>query len=208
MFTATIPYRKKRDTVSWLKVIPLTALLSITACTTYESQSFEAAKGGNVESAQISADANFSKYDRLQAEDMGVFFPSGAGMPAADQQRLRQSFRDAFMAELNGYQVTREPGPTTMKVQASLIDLRNSSNADMSALRREVRDVAKTGSLVFLMEMRDSRSDRVLARAADSAKAPALGTSADSVTDWQAVDEAAQHWAKLFRQFLDQNLGQ
>ena len=24
----------------------------------------------------------------------------------------------------------------------------------------------------------------------------------------QAVDEAAQHWAKLFRQFLDQNLGQ
>ena len=36
----------------------------------------------------------------------------------------------------------------------------------MSALRREVRDVAKTGSLVFLMEMRDSQTDRVLARAA------------------------------------------
>jgi hypothetical protein len=208
MFTVTIPFRKMSDTVSWLKLISLSALLSVAACTTYESQSFEAAKGGNVESAQISADADFSKYDRLQAEDMGIFFPAGAGMPAADQQRLRQSFRDAFVAELAGYQVTREPGPTTMKVQASLIDLRNSSGADMSALRREVRDVAKTGSLVFLMEMRDSQTDRVLARAADSAKTPVLSTGTDSKTDWQAVEDAAQHWAKLFRQFLDQNLGQ
>ena len=71
---------------------------------------------------------------------------------------------------------------------------------------REVRDLATTGSLVFLMEMKDSESGRVLARAADSAKAPALGTG-ETDTDWQAVDEAAAHWALLFRQFLDEYLG-
>ena len=94
-----------------------------------------------------------------------------------------------------------------MKVQASLIDLRGSAGTDLSSLRRDIRDVASTGSLVFLMEMKDSQTDRVLARAADSATAPAFGTNEDTATDWAAVDEAARHWAQLFRQFLDQNLG-
>jgi hypothetical protein len=185
----------------------LVACLVIAACTTVESQSFNVSKAGNVESAQISTDADFSKYDRLQAEDMGVFFPADASMSTEDLQRLRQSFRDAFVAELDGYSISREPGPTTMKVQASLIDLRGSTGTDVSSLRKDVRDVATSGSLVFLMEMKDSETDRVLARAADSAKTPAFGTYEDSETDWQAVDEAARHWAALFRQFLDNNLG-
>jgi len=182
------------------------ACLIMAACTTVDSQSFNVSKAGNVESAQISADADFSKYDRLQAEEMGIFFSAGANMTSEDLQRLRQSFREAFVAELEGYSISREPGPTTMNVQASLIDLRGSTGTDVSSLRRDVRDIATAGSLVFLMEMKDSESGRVLARAADSAKAPTFGTSEGSETDWQAVDEAAQHWAALFRQFLDQNL--
>ena len=183
------------------------ASLVLTGCSTVETQSFTRSTGGNVESAQIAVDADFSRYDRLQAEEMGIFFPTGVAMQAADLQRLRQTFRDAFLAELEGYSISREPGPTTMKVQASLIDLRNSTGADVSSLRRDVRDMATAGSLVFLMEMKDSQTDRVLARAADSAKTPALGTGESSATDWQAVDDAARHWATLFRQFLDQNLG-
>ena len=93
-----------------------------------------------------------------------------------------------------------------MQVQASLIDLRGSAGTDLTSLRRDVRDMATAGSLVFLMEMKDSMTGEVLARAADSAKAPALGTG-NANTDWQAVDDAARHWAKLFREFLDQNLG-
>lgn len=179
----------------------------IAACTTVETQSFTVPRNSNVESAYIAVDADFSKYDRLQAEDMGIFFPAGTGMRAEDQQRLRQSFRNAFLAELEGYSISREPGPTTMKVQASLIDLRGSAGADLSSLRSDIRDMATAGSLVFLMEMRDAQTDRVLARAADSAKAPELGTNEDAATDWAAVDDAARHWAQLFRQFLDQNLG-
>jgi hypothetical protein len=183
------------------------ACLIMAGCTTVDSQSFNVSKAGNVESAQISTDADFSKYDRLQAEDMGIFFSTGANMTGEDLQRLRQSFREAFVAELAGYSISREPGPTTMKVQASLIDLRGSTGTDVSSLRKDVRDVATVGSLVFLMEMKDSETDRVLARAADSARTPAFGTREGSETDWQAVDEAAQHWAALFRQFLDNNLG-
>ena len=182
------------------------ACLTLSACSTVESQSFKVSKTGNVDSAQIAVGADFSKYDRLQAEDMGIFFPTNSSMSAADQQRLRQSFRDAFLAELESYEISRDPGPTTMKVQASLIDLRNASGADLPAMRRDLRDVAAPGSLVFLMEIRDSESDQVLARAADRAKSPRLATAKGTETDWQAVDEAAQHWAALFRNFLDQNL--
>jgi hypothetical protein len=176
------------------------------ACSSVETQSFVVAKGGQVESAQIAAGADFSKYDRLQAEEMGIFFPTGMAMRVADLERLRQAFRTAFVAELEGYSISQNPGPTTMRVQASLIDLRGSSGTDVTALRRDVREMATAGSLVFLMEMKDSVSGDVLARAADSAKAPALGTSQYTETDWQAVDEAARHWARLFRDFLDQNL--
>jgi hypothetical protein len=136
---------------------------------------------------------------------MGIFFPAGVSMQSTDLERLRQAFRDAFVAELDGYRITREPGPTTMAVQASLIDLRGGAAADVSSLRREIRDLAKPGSLVFLMELKDSQTNRILARAADRATAPPLATGSN--TDWEAVDEAAAHWANLFREFLDQNLG-
>lgn len=181
--------------------------LMLSACSTVETQSFMVGKGSQVESAQIAVGADFSKYDRLQAADMGIFFPSGTSLGDEDLKRLRQTFRDAFITELEGYSVSREPGPTTMRVEASLIDLRGStSNAAMS-MRSDLRDLASAGSLVFLMEMKDSESGQILARAADSAKAPAFGTNEDSQTDWQAVDEAAAHWALLFRKFLDENLG-
>jgi len=186
--------------------LALFSSVALSACTTVESQSFKVGKAGNVESATIAVDADFSKYDKLQAEDMGIYFPANISLSLEDQQRLRETFRGAFIAKLEGYEITREPGPTTMKVQATLIDLRNNSGMSPPALSQEISRFASNGSLVFLMEMRDSLSDKVLARAADSAKSPALATGEDQLTDWQAVEEAAEHWATLFRGFLDNNL--
>lgn len=181
--------------------------LLLAGCSTTESQSYVVAKGSQVESAQIAVGADFSKYDRLQAADMGIFFPAGTSMREDDLQRLRKAFRDAFTVELEGYSVSRDPGPTTMLVEASLIDLRGSSGNAAMSLRRDIRDLAKSGSLVFLMEMKDSETGQILARAADSARTPALATSDTTETDWEAVESAAAHWALLFRQFLDEYLG-
>ena len=181
--------------------------VSLSACTTVETQSFDVRKNSAVESAQISTDADFSKYDSLLAEDMGIFFPQNAASSDEDTQRIRQIFRTAFIAELQGYDIVQEPGPRTMAVQASLIDLRNSSGAPLPGMRREVRDMAAAGSIVFLMEMKDSESGAILARAADSATAPTLAATAGTDTDWSSVQGAAEKWAALFRQFLDANLG-
>jgi hypothetical protein len=107
---------------------------------------------------------------------------------------------------LQGYAIVNTPGPSTMRVQASLVDLRNSSTGTLMSLSREVRDIASNGELLFLMEMRDSETNAILARAADSARTPTFATAENVATDWSSVEAAAQHWAALFRNFLDQNL--
>jgi hypothetical protein len=183
-------------------------LLSLVApaCTTTTTQSFNVVKNTDLESGYVAANANFGKYDRLFASDMGIFFPTDAAPSLDDQKRTRQIFREAFLSELTGYQIVRDRGPSALDVQATLIDYRNATGADVPNVRRELRDIARPGALMFLMELKDSESGEVLARAADSASAPAFSTSADTSTDWDAVETAAMRWAKLFRQFLDNNL--
>jgi hypothetical protein len=73
-------------------------------------------------------------------------------------------------------------------------------------MRTGLKDVARPGVLVFTMEMRDSSTGRVLARAADSTANPRIGNAGRTGTDWDSVEVAAEHWSSLFRQFLDQNL--
>ena len=181
------------------------AALFAAACTTVTTESFRVVQDSQVESAFIAADADFSQYDTLNAEEMGIFFPRESAPSAEDIQRLRQIFREAFRSRLGNYRVVQQqPGPRTMTVQATLIDLRESSGGGLMDMRSDLRDMAQPGSLVFLMEMRDSETSRTLARAADSAAAPVIsGTE----TDWDSVEEAADRWAELFVSFLDQNLG-
>lgn len=190
-----------------ITLVLCSAIFSIAGCTPTTTQSFRAAPSSNVEAAYIATDTDFSKYNQLMADEMGIFFPQNVNMKEEDLQRLRKIFRDAFIPKLEHYTIVEEPAPGTMAVQASLIDLRKAGSADVPYLSVQVRDVAKPGALVFLMEFRDPKTDKVLARAADSAMAPTFAYGDGSATDWGAVEEAAEHWSTLFVNFLDNNLG-
>lgn len=186
-----------------------TAGVLLTACVTPTTQSFVRVENSRVDSSYIAVGADFSKYDRLSAEDMGIFFPTNQAPSEADQQRARDLFRKAFMAQLSDYDVVRNgKGSTTLQVQASLIDFTNAAPEDAMSVGREMRDFAKPGSIIFMMELKDSMSGAVLARAGDSAEIPAFSTSPDVLTDWDAVEAAAERWARMFREFLDENLKQ
>jgi hypothetical protein len=190
-------------------VAVVTTGVLLAACVQPTTQSFVRVENSRVDSSYIAVGADFSKYDRLSAEDMGIFFPTNRAPSEADQQRARELFREAFMAQLSGYEVVRNgEGPTTLQVQASLIDFTNAAPGDAMSVGREMRDFAKPGSIIFLMELKDSMSGEVLARAGDSAEIPAFSTSPDVLTDWDAVEAAAQRWAMMFREFLDENLKQ
>ena len=180
--------------------------LIISGCTTVTVQSFEKNRNSNVEASYFATDADFSKYKQLLGEDMGIFSPASNPFPEEDLQRIRQIFRDAFLGQLTAYEIVENAGPQVMTVQASLIDLRNADLGDVPDMRAGLKNVARPGVLVFTMEMRDSETDRVLARAADSTSNPNIGSGGETTTDWQEVQTAASYWASLFRQFLDQNL--
>ena len=186
--------------------VPLIFALAMAGCTTTVSQEFRRSPDAVVEAAYIATDADFGNYDRLTGADMGIFFPNGSSIPADDLDRIRTIFRTAFLDELGPYPVVAESGPGILLVDASLIDLRTAGYGDIPNLRREIQDIARPGSLVFLMELKDSESGRVLARAADSSQNPKFSNDRLSDSEWQEVETAAQYWARLFRNFLDQNL--
>lgn len=189
-----------------IQLTALAACVLLTACSTTETQSFTVTGNPNIDSAYIADDADFSQYDRLLIDEMGIYFPEGAS-PADDElERIRGVFRSAFQERLTGYDYTREPGPGMLRVTATLIDLRRSATGGIPDMRREIREFANPGSLLFLMELRDSGTNRVLARAGDSTAQPVFGP--EGGTEWASVQSAAEDWANQFRSFLDANLGQ
>ena len=194
----------------WTQVRTLSAAVSVailgsTACTTTTTQSFTRNPDAVVEASFIATDADFSQYDKLTGAEMGIFFPTATAIPEEDIERLRNIFRTAFIDELAEYEVVGEAGRGVMLVEATLIDLRGATYSDIPSMRREIREVAKPGSLVFLMELKDSQSGRVLGRAADSSRNPNIGADALDESEWAEAEIAASHWASLFRRFLDQN---
>lgn len=181
------------------------AFLASCSSTEVQSQSFRVNKDSVVASSKTAIDADFNRYDQLLASELGIYFPESDLTTANDIIRIRQIFRAAFLAQLESYTIVAEPGPSTMTVDASVIDMRNAVGNEIPKMSSEVRDLAKPGTIVFLMEMRDSVTERVLARAADSAKAPTFASEDGVETDWASIEDAALHWATLFRSFLDEN---
>ena len=207
MLTRRIQSCKNKSPNSILNLGMAVLVLLLAGCSSVEvkSQSFRVNKDSAVASSKTAIDADFSRYDQLTASELGIFFPQSHMTTADDIQRIRQIFRTAFLDQLQDYTIVSEPGPSTMAVEASLIDMRNAVGDQIPHMRSEIRDMAKPGTILFLMELRDSETNRVLARAADSAKAPTFSTEDGVETDWTSIEDAAQHWAALFRTFLDEN---
>ena len=207
MLTRRIQSCKNKSTAVICNVCTAVLIILLAGCSSVEvkSQSFRVNKDSAIASSKTAIDADFGRYDRLTASELGIFFPQSHLTTADDIARIRQIFRTAFLKELESYTIEPEPGPSTMAVEASLIDMRNAVGSQIPQMRSEVRELAKPGTIVFLMELRDSETERVLARAADSAIAPTFPTGDGVETDWASIEDAAQHWAALFRTFLDEN---
>ena len=75
-------------TALYLLSILLSGLVAA-GCSTTTTQSFNVVTNASGETALIAPDADFSRFDRLNAEDMGIYFPSDAAPSAEDQQRIR-----------------------------------------------------------------------------------------------------------------------
>ena len=187
-----------------LAIPVLMLILASCGSTTYES--FRPIQDRDVDIAYVNVAADFSRYRRLMIDDMGIYYPEESNLSEADIQRVRAAFQTAFRKQLEGYEISTEPAADVMKVRASLVDLTGDPVIELPNISRDVNEILQPGKLTFMIELIDSKSDRVLARAADTEKTPELDQPENTDAASSEVLAAAEHWADLFRKFLDTNL--
>jgi hypothetical protein len=94
-----------------------------------------------VDYAFLSPNADFSKYRTLILSQLEVYYPDSIPQPE-DLDRLRQYFREAILAAFgNDFEITFEPAPETLRVNAQIIDLKivgAQGTYQPSSRRREV----------------------------------------------------------------------
>lgn len=184
------------------------AVLSLNACTkTVVTGSFNRVPNTAVEYAYINEKADFSQYTKLMNGGLAIYYPESAERPdPAEIDRIRGYFRDAFTKAIgDAYEIVDKPGPGVMKVQGQVIDMKMTSGGTVMDVSGRLRDIVAHGELTFLMEMSDSVTGQVLARAGD--KSTDISESRDDAT-WDDVRRAAEYWAGLFRNWLDNYLGE
>ena len=132
---------------------------------------------------------------RLDAEDM-----------AAIQDNLSTLFREVFRDELasGGYTLVEEAGPETLRVTAAIVDLFINAPDTMTAGRSRTY-TANSGRMTLVVELRDSVTGELLARAVDTRAGRGTGTwtIANRVTNTADARRAIRVWAVALRQGLD-----
>jgi hypothetical protein len=118
---------------------------------------------------------------------------------------LHEVFREALTSGDDGWEITDTPGPDVIKLRAWLIDV----VVRVPPGARSARDrtfVAEAGQATLVLEIFDSESREILARAADRASAQnASGSMMRAVTteNRAAVRRMFRRWATRLRNGLD-----
>lgn len=185
----------------------IAAAIFLTACTqTVVTGSFDRVPSTAVEYAYINQQADFSQYTKLMNGGLEIYYPENEQRPdPAEIDRIRGYFRDAFTSAIgDDYEIVAGPGPGVLKVRGQVIDMKMTSGGTVLDVSGRLRDVVAHGELTFLMEMSDSVTGQVLARAGDKSS-DISGEKGDA--SWDDVRRAAEYWAGLFRNWLDNYLG-
>jgi hypothetical protein len=129
---------------------------------------------------------------------------------AAIQSGLADLFRETFRAELErgGYQLVDEAGPDTLRVIPAIVDLYVTAPETMSAGRSRTY-TANAGRMTLVVELRDSVTGEILARAVDSRSGRGTGqwNITNNVTNTADARRAITVWATALRQALDDLYG-
>jgi len=179
------------------------------ACTTTTIvEPFYRPENASVDAAYVSPRADFSRYKKLMTQPLEIYYPENVPAPTLDERaRLRSMFRQAFLDEIgDDYEIVQSPGPDVMLVIAQIVDLKVLGAGGTYVPSGRLRDVVTRGQLTLLLELQDSVSGTVLARAGEAEQGTATALT-DEASSWAQVEAAATRWAALFRRFLDNNLG-
>jgi len=127
-----------------------------------------------------------------------------------NKERLREILREEFvekLEKLERYDFTTEPGPDVLVLVGSVIDVVSNipPDADCARFGRGGVYLTSFGAATLVVELRDSESGEVLARAADRRAADApFAFEASAPVAWSQVRRLAKRWATLVRNGLEE----
>jgi hypothetical protein len=130
----------------------------------------------------------------------------------SDMNRIKKDvaaeFKKVFTKELQangGYPVVDTAGPDVLIVRPAIVNLRVTAPDLMTpGISRTV--VRSAGSATIYVELWDSASNTILARAMDAQADPGIagrGQGANRVTNTMAADDILEGWATRLRKYLD-----
>jgi hypothetical protein len=123
----------------------------------------------------------------------------------AQKQGLQKTIYEAFVAELGKskrFALTDQRGPGVLEIRGGIVDV--VSHVPEEPIGRGVTLLKSLGEATLVVELLDSQTGKVLARAIDRRAAEAIHPiRANSVTTKSEVKFAAQRWASLLRRRLD-----
>ena len=159
--------------------------------------------------------ATLAPYKRLILDSVELAFKQDwqklhPEVSAADLTRVRSqgaaAFYEIFSSALtlnDGYPLTMQPGPDVLRVTATISELDLATTPGVGGTQR--MHVVNPQDLALLMELRDSQSGALLARAIDRDKGRAIGNLQveGDVANSTEARQALQMWAGLLRSALD-----
>ncbi len=177
-----------------------------------------------VATAYVDSDADFSAYDKIMILDYYVAFKkdwqrdqkqagSRINISSSDMEKIKadvaELFREVFTEKLGGdgdYEIVEAAGDDVLLVRPGIIDLDITAPDTMSAGRSSTF-TSSAGAATIYIELFDSVTGDILARAADRKAARSVGghlTYTNRVTNRADARRMLGTWAELLRDRLDE----
>jgi hypothetical protein len=181
-----------------------------------------------VAAAYVDPDADFGIYNKIKILDCYVAFrkkwqrdqrlsqSTSRRVGAKDMEKIKadvtRMFREVFEEKLSkdgGYAIVEEPGDDVLLVRPAIIDL-DVTVANATSTGRTSTYTSSSGAATLYVELYDSVTGDILARATDRKVARSTGGSltwkSETINEVDAR-RALGRWANLLRQRLDEYHG-
>ena len=177
-----------------------------------------------VAAAYVDSDADFSVYDKIMILDCHVAFKkdwqrdqkkagSRINISSSDMEKIKADVaelcREVFTEKLGkdgGYEIVEAAGDDVLLVRPAIIDL-DITVADTAQAGRSRTYSSSAGAATIYIELYDSVTGEILARAADRKAARNVGgymSYTNRVTNRAAARRMLGSWAELLRDMLDE----
>ena len=179
-------------------------------------------KGTNADYAWARPDIDLSMYSKIKLQGVGIEYrpggESGRSMASRSRggpyevtekqkERFKKTFGDAFTKELGKsehFALVDEAGPDVLLVRGAVLDVVSYVPPELTSARSEVF-ISRVGEATLVLELRDSITEAILARAIDrrTAESGFDFQRSNRATNAAEVRRLAQRWAGKLRERLD-----